>query len=172
MLKEFIQKLDILTNRQKTILIRFDFNLDSLEDIGDEVKLSPAMIVSIAKKARTKVGLALMERFRLLDQNQKQDVEIRLLKYKLIQAEKALTEQGKPIPKVTEIDATPLEDYYVSTRLYNTLKMHRVNVIGDIKNVGNECMQWRNFSKKTYAELREFMHDLGITWPVNEPQLH
>lgn len=172
MLKEFIQKLDILTNRQKTILIRFDFNLDSLEDIGDEVELSPARIVSIAKKARTKVGLALMERFSLLDQNQKQDVEIRLLKYKLAQAEKALTEQSKPIPKVTEIDATPLEDYGVSTRLYNALKMHRVNVIGDIKNVGNECMNWRNFSKKTYAELCEFMQGLGITWPVNEPKLH
>ncbi|HRI60115.1 MAG TPA: DNA-directed RNA polymerase subunit alpha C-terminal domain-containing protein [Saprospiraceae bacterium] len=169
-LKEFIQKLDILTDRQKTILIRCDFDLAAFEDVGDEVNLSSAMVVHVVKRARLKVGFALMDYFRLLSTNESQRKEISLLQYKLEKAHLLLAEQGKPIPTAGQIDVMPVEDLNMSVRLYNTLKIHKINTVGQIKDVGNECLNWRNFSKKSYQELCELMDDMGITWPIDQPR--
>lgn len=169
-LVEFIQILDNLTERDKTILIRCDFEGKTHAETGKEVRLTSARVSQLVIRARRRVSTALLNYMRIKQVFEDMEAKIRLLEFNLSKAKSLLVEHGKPIPTSEEIDATRLESLDMSVRLYNVLKP-RLNIVGEIKNVGNECLKWRGFGKKTYIELRELMESLGIKWPVSEPQL-
>lgn len=170
-LSEFIEILDNLTDRDKTILIRCDFEGKTHAEVGKEVRLTGARVSQLVIRARRRVSTALLNYMRIKQAFEDKEARIRLLEYKLAKAEYLLVEQGKPIPTAEEVDATTVEDLDVSVRLYNALKNHKINIVGEIKNVGNEILGWRTFGKKTYIELVEVMKSIGIKWPVNDPQL-
>lgn len=168
---EFIQILDKLTDREKTILIRCDFEGKTHAEIGKEFRLTAARISQLTARARRRVSTSLLNYIHIKKAFEDKEARIRLLEYKLANAESILAEQGKPIPTAEEIDATTLEDLDLSVRLYNVLKSHKINIVAEIRDVGNEILGWRDFGKKTYIELRVIMKSIGIKWPVNEPQL-
>lgn len=171
-LRDFVLNLKHLPQREKIIYAGLDLDLEDADTIGKEVGLSGARVIQLGHRARRRIAVSLREYFRFKEQSERLDEENRLLKFKISQMEALLTEQGKPIPTVEQVDAMYIEDINMSVRLYNVLKSHRINIVGDIKKVGNEAMGWRDFGKKTYVELIEHMKELGITWPVNDPQLH
>ena len=171
-ISEFIKILDNLTEREKTILIRCDFESKTHAEIGKEVRLTPARVSQIVARARRRVSSALLNYIRIKTVFEENETKIRLLEFRLSQAESMLIQEGKPIPTADQVDATTVEDLNLSVRLYNALKSHKVNIVGEIKHVGNDILKWRTFGKKTYVELCEVMEELGIKWPVNEPQLY
>lgn len=171
-LRDFVLNLDRLAAREKIIFAGLDLDMESSEVIAKEVNLSAQRVQQLGRRARRKIAMSLREYFRFKNECARLDEENRLLQFKVTQMEALLSEQGKPVPTVEQIDAMPIEDIDMSVRLYNVLKSHRLNLVGDIKNVGNEILGWRDFGKKTYIELVEHMKELGITWPVNQPQLH
>lgn len=170
-LLEFVKILDNLTERDKTILIRCDFEGKTHAEVGKEVRLTAARVSQLVIRARRRVSTALLNYIHIKQAFEDMEAKIRLLEFKLSKAESLLVEQGRPIPTAEEIDATTVEDLDASVRLYNALKSHRINIVGEIKDVGNEILEWRTFGKKTYIELRVVMKSIGIKWPVNDPQL-
>ena len=171
-MRDFVLNLDRLAKREKIIYAGLDLDLETSEVIGKEVNLSAQRVQQLGHRARRKIAVSLREYFQFKQECERLDDENRLLKFKISQMEALLTEQGKHIPTIEQVDAMEIEDINMSVRLYNVLKSHRINVVGDIKNVGNEILGWRDFGKKTYIELVEHMEDLGIKWPVDQPQLH
>jgi len=171
-LRSFIEQSTFLTERSAKILIALDFDLLPYEQIGDLVSgLSPERILQIAKKSRIRIAKELAKYRQAVEENESLYREIELLKYKLRKAEKVMLEHGKPPLTVTEIDAMTIEDMDLSVRLYNNLKCLRINRIGDIKEVGNEILNLRNFGKKSYIELYEKLDTLGVMWPISDKRL-
>jgi len=170
-LADFIKILDTLTEREKTILIRCDFDLQTNVVVGKEVGITAARVSQIAYKARRRVATALLNYRRFKEEFENLQVENRLLELRAVRAEKILADQNKPIQTVKEVEALKIEHLDMSVRLYNAIKP-RANIVGQIKDIGNECLKWRTFGRKTYIELRELMESIGIKWPVNEPQIY
>ena len=171
-LLDFIKGLETLSDREKQIVERLDFDLATIEQVSDETGLTWARVQYFFKKARRKIWVTLAGYYKLVEENVSLKSENKLLRYKINKLEGLLVEQGKPVPSVLDIDATELENIDMSVRLYNSLKMGKINTVGQIKELGNEVLKWRNFGKNSYIELREHMDELGIKWPVNQPRLY
>lgn len=61
---------------------------------------------------------------------------------------------------------TPIEDLDLGVRLENIL-LHQTNIrtLGELVKVKpNEMMRLRNFGKKNYRTLKEYLNDIGIEW--------
>lgn len=171
-LRDFVLNLDRLSSREKIIYAGLDLDMETAETIAKEVGLSAQRVVQIGNRARRRIAASLREYYWFKEKCARLEEENRLLNFKVTQMEALLRDQGKPIPTVEQIDAMPVEDIDMSVRLYNVLKSHRLNLVGDIKNIGNEILGWRDFGKKTYNELCEHMDELGIVWPINQPRLY
>ena len=171
-LRDFVLNLDRLAAREKIIFAGIDLDLETAETVGKEVGLTGQRVQQLAVRARRKIAGALREYFALQKDCERLEQENRLLQFKVMHMEAALTDQNKPIPTAEQVDAMLIEDIDMSVRLYNVLKIRGINVVGQIKGVGNEILSWRDFGKKTYIELMEHMDELGITWPVNDPRLY
>lgn len=169
---EQVRDNDRITERSCEVLLMLDFELSTQEDVGDKIGLTAARVDQIARKARGRIAKELSNYSKRIKYIDSLESENRVLKYRILKLEKELTEAKKPIPTVEEIDAMSIEDLDMSVRLYNAIKCRKINTVGDVKEVGNECLQWRNFGKKAYAELAELMDGLNIIWPVKEKRLY
>jgi hypothetical protein len=165
-LRELIDSADFLTDRQKECLIRTHFDLENPASIGEDFHLTGESIRQISNKAQSKVRGKLMQFKREMDDWEENIRREKILRYRIDQLTKKLNEQEKPIPTLSEIDATTIEDIDLSVRAYNALKARKINTIGDIKErTPDELLQMQNFGKKSVAEIQDVLNDMGIKWP-------
>jgi DNA-binding CsgD family transcriptional regulator len=167
----FIGKMQTIAKRDSEILIMSDFDLSQQEDIGDKFELSSTMVDQIARKTRQRVRNELFKMSGFRDEIEKLEKEVRLLRYKLEKANNVIREQNRPVPTTEEIDALKIEDLGMSVRLYNSIKANKINSVGDLKEVGNECLEWRSFGKKSYEELAEILDGVKVQWPLKDKRL-
>ena len=84
------------------------------------------------------------------------------------------TEQGEPeqvdeeLLHMRKLLKTPLNDLDLSVRAYNCLKAADVRSLGDLVNLEiSDMMKFRNFGKKSLAELEQLVADKGLTFGMD-----
>ena len=166
-LKDFIKTVPSLSNRQSLILIRRDFEMIEMEDIADEVGLSPSRVLQIYNKARAKTR-RYFERIKEIEDSFEAQIKTEnRLRYEIDELKFQLKQSMKPIPTIEEVYATNIEDLNLSARLYNTLKANKINTVGGIKKLAfHEPFQFRGFGKKSFKELVKQLDSIGVKWPI------
>ena len=83
-------------------------------------------------------------------------------------------EQGEPeavdeeLLHMRKLLKTPLNDLDLSVRAYNCLKAADVRSLGDLVNLEiSDMMKFRNFGKKSLAELEQLVADKGLTFGMD-----
>ncbi len=83
-------------------------------------------------------------------------------------------EQGEPeqvdeeLLHMRKLLKTPLNDLDLSVRAYNCLKAADVRTLGDLVNLEiSDMMKFRNFGKKSLAELEQLVADKGLTFGMD-----
>jgi DNA-directed RNA polymerase subunit alpha len=65
--------------------------------------------------------------------------------------------------RMAEMLARPVSDLELSVRSANCLKAAQINTLGDlVQKSENELLQYRNFGKKSLAEIQEFLAGYGL----------
>lgn len=83
-------------------------------------------------------------------------------------------EQGEPeqvdeeLLHMRKLLKTPLNDLDLSVRAYNCLKAADVRTLGDLVNLEiSDMMKFRNFGKKSLAELEQLVAEKGLTFGMD-----
>jgi DNA-directed RNA polymerase subunit alpha len=83
-------------------------------------------------------------------------------------------EEQAVVPKDTEIDRirkillTSVDDLELSVRSHNCLKAANIKILGDlVRKDEAEMLKFRNFGRKSLAELMEIVEDLGLEFGMD-----
>jgi DNA-directed RNA polymerase subunit alpha len=70
--------------------------------------------------------------------------------------------------RIRRILTTPVDELELSVRSHNCLKAANINTIADlVSRQENEMLKFRNFGRKSLAELTEIIEDFGLTFGMD-----
>jgi len=81
---------------------------------------------------------------------------------------KTETEQDAEIAKIRKILLTPVEELELSVRSHNCLRSANIKTIADlVRRTESELLKFRNFGRKSLAELSEIIEQYGLTFGMD-----
>ncbi|GAB6281584.1 MAG: DNA-directed RNA polymerase subunit alpha [Ignavibacterium sp.] len=87
-----------------------------------------------------------------------------------LQAEQKVTDSHKNLEneRIKKILLTPVDELELSVRAHNCLKAAEIKYIADlVRKDESEMLQFRNFGRKSLAELAEIVENLGLEFGMN-----
>jgi DNA-directed RNA polymerase subunit alpha len=82
--------------------------------------------------------------------------------------EQPVAQKDTEFERVKKILQTPVDDLELSVRSHNCLKAANIKILGDlVRKDEAEMLKFRNFGRKSLAELMEIVEDLGIEFGMD-----
>jgi len=82
--------------------------------------------------------------------------------------EQPVIQKDTEFDKIKKILQTPVDDLELSVRSHNCLKAANIKILGDlVRKDEAEMLKFRNFGRKSLAELMEIVEDLGIEFGMD-----
>ena len=82
--------------------------------------------------------------------------------------EQPVAEKDTEFDRLKKILQTPVDDLELSVRSHNCLKAANIQILGDlVRKDEAEMLKFRNFGRKSLAELMEIVEDLGIEFGMD-----
>lgn len=162
---------DCLNSRERVILTRL-IQGESAENIGRTFGLSSERIVQISLRATRKLSSIedlkhKNEEFKdLKKENDFLKLQCNNLRKRLNQYEKK--DDEKEANLYSSIFQKRLTELNLTVRTLNVLKMNNCDTLGDVVRLEKaDVIKARNFGKKSFTELDEFIRKLGLHWGMN-----
>lgn len=84
------------------------------------------------------------------------------------EGEKELTEQDTETSRIRNILKMPVDDLELSVRSHNCLRAANIKTIADlVRREESELLKFRNFGRKSLAELSSIIDELGLTFGMD-----
>ena len=162
---------DCLNNRERSILTSL-IKGENPEDIGRTYGLSSERIVQIGWRASRNISISANLKH-IKEENKELTKENELLRQQNSDLRKRLNEYEK-VDKEKESNLSSsifkkrLIDLNLTVRTLNVLKMHNCETLGDVVKFNkSDLINARNFGKKSFTELDDFITKLGLHWGMN-----
>lgn len=82
--------------------------------------------------------------------------------------EQAVSQQDSEKDRIKKILLTNVDDLELSVRSHNCLKSADINILGDlVRKDESEMLKFRNFGRKSLAELMEIVENLGLEFGMD-----
>lgn len=166
---------DCLNNRERSILTSL-IKGESPEDIGRTYGLSSERIVQIGWRASRNISVSAdlkhikeenkeLTKVNELLRQQNSDLRKRINEYEKVDKEKESNLSSSIFKK-------RLIDLNLTVRTLNVLKMHNCETLGDVVKFNkSDLINARNFGKKSFTELDDFITKLGLHWGMNPDKM-
>ncbi len=177
-----LENLSILVPREAQVM-RYVIDGRDFEEIGEELGLTRERARQIffkgCRKAKQLSGIktCLDENQRLQSENEELKDCIRLLRKGLkIQQEEENEERERQICEsddLLKLLRTRIVDCDLSVRALNCLKCAEIETIGDLcKCQKLALLKFRNFGKRSLAELDDFIESIGLQWGMDVDSIY
>ena len=84
------------------------------------------------------------------------------------EGEKEVAEQDTEAARIRKILKTPVDDLELSVRSHNCLRAANIKTLADlVRREESELLKFRNFGRKSLAELSEIVEEFGLTFGMD-----